>query len=189
MVIASFRREQHLTLLKCECFCPLTDPHRVWKHPALHFCWCLPIWPLLGFLCQFSSFFYVPLTNLMLKPEWFIISIGSNSTPYSVKAWDGGASMLMTRYRWSIWYLLPGNPFLWKPPCQIKQRSQRCCEPCIRKLSMSCKTVKLSETVMPEGTFSWGALTFMQYQPLNSAQFYPVLSLLAVLPKLLLVHV
>lgn len=41
---------------------------------------------------------------------------------------------------------------------------------------------------MPEQTLSSGALTFMQYQLLNSAQFYHVLSLFAVLPKLLLVH-
>lgn len=48
--------------------------------------------------------------------------------------------------------------------------------------------MKLSETVMPEGALSSGALNFMQYQILNSAQFYPVLSLFAVLPKLLLVQ-
>lgn len=124
----------------------------------------------------------------MLKSEWFIISISSNSIPYSVTAWDDGASMLMMRYRWSIWYPLPGNCILWKPACQIKQRSQRCCKLCIRKLSMNCTIIKLSETVMPEQTFSSGALTFMQYQLLNSAQFYHVLSLFAVLPKLLLVH-
>lgn len=76
-----------------------------------------------------------------------------------------------------------------KASSQIKQRSQRCCKPRIRKLSISCTIIKLSETVMPEGIFSSGALTVMQYQLLNSAQFYPVLSLFAVLLKLLLVHV
>lgn len=95
----------------------------------------------------------------------------------------------MMRYRWSIWYLLPGSPVFWKPPSQTKWRSQRCHKLCIRKLShMSRTVIKLSETVMSEGAFSSGALNFMQYQRLNSAQFYPVLFLFAIFPKLLLVQ-
>lgn len=158
VVVSSFPRDQRLTLLKCECFCPSTDPHRVWKCPTLHFCWFFPIWPLLGFLCHFSSFFFkLTLTNVILKSEWSIISIGSNSTAYSVAAWDSGASMLMPRYRWSIWYLLPGSPTLWKPTSQKRQRSQRCRKLRIRKPSMSCTVIKLSETAVPEGTFLSGA--------------------------------
>lgn len=95
----------------------------------------------------------------------------------------------MMRYRWSIWYLLPGSPVFWKPPSQTKWRSQRCHKLCIRKLSHTSRTIiKLSETVMPEGAFSSGALNYMQYQRLNSAQFYPVLFLFAIFPKLLLVQ-
>lgn len=74
MAISS-SREKRLTLW-IRSVSIFLQTHRV---QFLHFCWCFLFFP-----CQLFLVFSW-LTNLILKAEWFLILIGSNSTPYSVR--------------------------------------------------------------------------------------------------------